>query len=183
MKVINRVVGAASAVFLLSMVAGAIVLAATRRQGVVLDEPEANEIHLSAVLGPIGFASRSAAFRGGTLDTWYGGGIIDLREAQLDAAGATLRVRALFGGAQLVVPEEWNVVSTVRGLGGIGDGRPHVDRPIDAPTLRVDGTVLFGGFGITSSVPEGAMDQLETAMAAQARRLAEHGPAPAAEAG
>jgi len=183
MKVFSRVVGAVSAAFLMSVVAGAIVLAATRRQGVVVDTPDADEIHLSAVLGPIGYTSRSKAFRGGTLDTWYGGGIVDLRNAQLDPAGATLRVRALFGGAQLVVPGEWNVVSTVRGLGGIGDGRPSVDRPIDAPTLHVDGTVPFGGFGITSSMPEGAMDQLESAMAAQASHLAQRGEAPAAEAG
>jgi hypothetical protein len=182
-KIIGRVVGALTGAFLMSIVAGAIVLAATRRQGVEVDEPEADEVHLRAVLGPIAYASRASSFRGGTIDLWYGGGIVDLREAQLDPDGATLHVRTAFGGAQLVVPEEWNVVSTVRGLGGIGDGRERFDRPADAPTLRVEGFVLFGGFGITSSIPEGAMDQLQSAMAAGARRFGERGAQPAAEAG
>ena len=173
-KLITRAVGLVSGAFVMSIAAGAIALAATRRMGVAVDEPEADEVHLSAVLGPLGYTSRATAFRGGTLDTWYGGGIVDLRAAKLDPAGATLRVRALFGGAQLVVPEDWNVVSAVRGLGGIGDGRPNVSRPIDGPTLRVEGFVLFGGFGITSSIPEGAMAQLETAMAAQAEHMAVH---------
>lgn len=183
MKMIGRVVGALTGAFLLSIAAGAIVLAATRRQGVDVDEPEADEIHLRAILGPIAYSSRATSFRGGTVDLWYGGGIIDLRGAQLDPAGATLNVRTAFGGAQLVVPEEWNVVSAVRGLGGIGDGRERIDRPVDAPTLRVEGFVLFGGFGITSSVPEGAMEQMQSAMAAQAGRLARRAAEPAPEAG
>lgn len=35
-----------------------------------------------------------------------------------------LQVRAIFGGAQIVVPETWRVSTRVVGLGGIGDGRP-----------------------------------------------------------
>jgi hypothetical protein len=32
----------------------------------------------------------------------------------------------------------------------VGDGRPEAERPADAPTLRLEGTAMFGGWGITS---------------------------------
>jgi hypothetical protein len=164
MKLIGRIIAIFSGLLMVISIGGALVAVATRRRTIVVDAPDADEIHLAAVLGPLGFASTAAAFRGGTIDTIYGGGIVDLRGATLDPAGATLRVRAIFGGAQVVVPAEWQLVTAVRGLGGVGDGRPAVERPADAPTLRVEGFALFGGFGITSDVPEGAVEKLEAAM-------------------
>ena len=183
MKFIARAIAAVFGAFLVATAAGAIALAATRRQTVEVAEPDENEVRLTAILGPLGFASTAPAFRGGTIDTWYGGGIVDLRGATLDPAGATLRVRAIFGGAQLAVPAEWNVVSAVRGVGGTGDTRPATERPVDAPTLRIEGFVLFGGFGVVSEVPDGAMDGLRTAMAAQAARRSPGFTEPVAAAG
>ena len=81
------------------------------------------------------------------MQTWFGGGVVDLRQATLDPMGATIEVNALFGGGNLVVPEEWNVETKVAGIGGIGDGRPQRDRSPEAPTLRVEGIALFGGLG------------------------------------
>lgn len=182
MKLIGRVIAIFSGLVMVISIGGAIVAVATRRRTVVVDAPDANEIHLAAVLGPFGFASTATAFRGGTIDTIYGGGIVDLRGATLDPAGARLRVRAIFGGAQVVVPAEWRLVTAVRGLGGVGDGRPSMERPTDAPTLRIEGLALFGGVGITSDVPDGAVEKLEVAMEALARRPAAHPvePVPAA---
>jgi hypothetical protein len=54
-------------------------------------------------LRSLAFHSTSQAFRGGEVECWYGGGVIDLRDAQLAPEGATLRVRAIFGGGQIVV--------------------------------------------------------------------------------
>jgi len=48
------------------------------------------------------------------------------------------------------VPEGWNVETRITGLGGVGDGRPKIGRPADAPTLRFEGVAMFGGWGITS---------------------------------
>ena len=61
-------------------------------------------VRLVAIFSPVAFHSTASAFRGGTLDCWYGGGIVDLRDATLDPAGARLEVKAVFGGAQIVVP-------------------------------------------------------------------------------
>jgi hypothetical protein len=172
MKLIGRLIAIFSGLLMVISIGGAIVAVATRRRTVVVDAPDADEIHLAAVLGPLGFASTAAAFRGGTIDTIYGGGIVDLRGATLDPAGAALRVRAIFGGAQIVLPAEWRVVTAVRGLGGVGDGRPSMEHPSDAPILRIEGLALFGGFGITSDVPDGAVEKLEAAMEARASRPA-----------
>jgi hypothetical protein len=73
------------------------------------------------------FHSTATAFRGGTLDCWYGGGIVDLRDATLDPAGAHLEVKAVFGGAQILVAVVARRVQRERRRGGPGhaaEGRP-----------------------------------------------------------
>jgi predicted membrane protein len=135
-------------------------LAYAKKRDAVPQEPDADEIDLVAAFGPLEFASTASAFRGGRVDTWFGGGVLDLRGATLDPMGATLEVNALFGGGNLVVPEDWNVETKVVGIGGAGDGRSSVTRSPDAPTLRVEGVALFGGWGI-SSVPEDGRDDEE----------------------
>ncbi len=144
----------------------AAVLASRRRSQVVrADDPELDEVQLVAIFEPLSFRSRAAAFRGGTLELWFGGGIIDLRDATLDPAGAVLTVRAIFGGCQVVVPESWQVVTRVQGLGGAGDARPAADRAVDGPVLTIEGIAIFGGLGVSSDVSEEAERQLDQAVA------------------
>lgn len=113
--------------------------------------PESDEIALAAILDSVTLESRARSFRGGSLLAWFGGIDLDLRQATLDPAGAHLTVRAIFGGGRLLVPAEWNVeVRMMAIFGGVGDARPPMRRPADAPRLVVDGFVLFGGFGIDS---------------------------------
>ena len=141
-------------------VLSAVVLAALKKRDPVPQEPDADEIDLVATFGPLEFRSTSQAFRGGKVETWFAGGTLDLREARLDPLGATLEVNALFGGGNLVVPEEWNVETSVVGVGGVGDGRPRFERAPDAPTLRVEGLALFGGWGITSEPADERGDEV-----------------------
>jgi hypothetical protein len=137
-------------VFLFSAMA----LAAAKRRDPVPQDPAADEVDLVASFGPLEFHSTAPAFRGGRVQTWFGGGVVDLRDATLDPLGATIEVNALFGGGSLVVPEGWNVETSITGIGGVGDSRPARERAADAPTLRVEGTALFGGWGITSRAPD-----------------------------
>jgi hypothetical protein len=130
---------------------GAAIYAAMKRRDVVAPDPAADEVDLVASFGPLEFHSESGAFRGGTVTTMFGGGEVDLRDATLDPAGATLQIKTLFGGGNLVVPESWNIETKLVGIGGVGDGRPKIERPADAPTLRLEGTNVFGGWGITST--------------------------------
>ena len=134
----------------------------TRRLPAV--DPEANEIRIRTDLGPLAFTSRASAFRGGVIDCWYGGGFVDLREATLDPAGAVLRVRAVFGGGQIIVPEGWRVALRVRGIGGMTDLRPAAERAEDAPLLTVEGIALFGGFSVESTLSPKTRADLEKAV-------------------
>jgi hypothetical protein len=177
MRVIGRLLALLTAGMFVSMVVGAIAARNAKARIVPVEDPEANEIALTGIFGPLAYRSRATAFRGGTVDCWYGGGTIDLRGATLDPAGATLRVRAIFGGASIVVPADWNVSLAVIGLGGAGDGRPAADRSPDKPRLEIRGFAIFGGFGVTSEIREEERELFET--------LAETAPeaAPVASAG
>ncbi|MEW6225373.1 MAG: hypothetical protein AB1627_12175 [Chloroflexota bacterium] len=150
MKAIGRAISWLLFGWFLFMI-GAMIYAAMKRREVAPTDPAADEVDLVASFGPLEFHSASGHFKGGTVTTMFGGGELDLRDAVLDPEGATLRLTALFGGGNLVVPEAWNVESRLMGIGGVGDGRAKVERTPDAPTLRLEGTAIFGGWGITSA--------------------------------
>jgi hypothetical protein len=116
-------------------------------------DPSADRIDLGVAFDRLDFRSTASAFSGGTIECWFGGGTIDLRDATLDPAGAELRVKLMFGGASLLVPDDWAVTSHVLGIGGVGDGRRSTV-PADAPRLTIVGTVVFGGLGVVSRDPE-----------------------------
>lgn len=116
-------------------------------------DPSADTVDLVAVLGPLDFTSTATAFRGGTLECQFGGGTVDLRGATLHPDGADLRVELVFGGASLLVPNDWHVVNEAKGIGGVGDARTTTATE-DGPTLRISGMVLFGGLGVMSRDPQ-----------------------------
>jgi hypothetical protein len=169
-----RAIGRLTAVFtgglMLASVVGAIAARAAKQRIVKVDAPDADEIRLAAIFEPISFRSTASSFRGGSVDCWYGGGVIDLRGATLDPAGARLQVRAIFGGAQILIPETWPIITKVVGIGGVGDGRPRVDRLPDAPQLSIEGVALFGGFGVTSEISDEAVRGLDEAIGRFGRR-------------
>ena len=161
MKIILRTIGLLLLGWFVFMI-GAAIFAGAKRRDVAEPDPKDDEIDLVATFGPLDFHSESEAFKGGTVTTWFGGGQVDLRDARLDADGATLHMNALFGGGNLVVPDAWNVETRLVGIGA-GDGRPRIERPDDAPTLRVEGTAIFGGWGISSGEPGNGHEELVTA--------------------
>jgi hypothetical protein len=170
MNVIGRLIAVFTGGLMVASIIGAIAARAAKQRIVPVDAPDGDEVHLTAIFEPISFRSSAPSFRGGTLDCWYGGGVIDLRGANLDPAGARLQVRAIFGGGQILVPETWRVSSKVVGIGGLGDGRPHIDFGADAPHLTIEGVAIFGGFGVMSEMPEAAARGLSEAVARSARR-------------
>jgi len=147
-------------------------LSLKRRLNPTLDE-SADEITAVAIFGPLAFHSTSQAFRGGEVECWYGGGVIDLRDAQLAPEGATLRVRAIFGGGQIVVPPTWKVVARVTGLGGIQDIREAQGHAAIDPELVIEGTLVAGGFAVSSEVAEEQQEWLSTVKEKQADAAAD----------
>jgi hypothetical protein len=137
-----------------SMVVGALAALRVKSQIGPNTDESADEIVASAIFGPLAYHSTSTQLRGGTLDLWYGGGDLDLRDATLDPAGATLRVRAIFGGGQILVPTTWRVVANTRGLGGLQDTRDSSEIVEGAPMLTIDGLLIAGGFAVMSEVKE-----------------------------
>ena len=120
------------------------------RRTVPTPHPEDDEIDIAVAFGELAFASTSAAFRGGRVSTSFGGGVLDLSAATMADGQATLRLEAIFGGGQLIVPDDWRVELRTRSVfGGVGEGRPSRERSDDAPLLTITGLALFGGWGVT----------------------------------
>jgi Cell wall-active antibiotics response 4TMS YvqF len=115
-------------------------------------DEESDEVALVAIFGGRKLRSRSTAFRGGSLLSWFGGIAVDLGEAQL-APECRLRVTSLFGGIAIRVPPGWNVESNVSAIaGGVAvDVPPTSD---DAPRLVLEGTAVFGGVAVETKRPE-----------------------------
>jgi hypothetical protein len=153
---IKRIIGLG----IVGMAAGMGAAAATalnlKRNLVATKDPSADEIVAVAIFGPLEFHSTSRNFRGGQLECWYGGGVLDLRDAILAPEGATLQVRAVFGGGQILVPADWKVVSTVSGMGGLQDIREAKGYAADAPELVIEGTLIAGGFAVSSVLDRGS---------------------------
>ena len=117
--------------------------------------PGDDEIDLVAIFEPLEFTSTAPALGRVSVLAWYGGGTVDLRGAGLDPTGATLTLRAIYGGIRLVVPETWRVEREVIGIfGGVGDARDQTRVAPDGPNLRVGGFAIFGGAGILSEAPD-----------------------------
>ncbi|MFI5179817.1 MAG: LiaI-LiaF-like domain-containing protein [Thermoanaerobaculia bacterium] len=92
----------------------------------------------------------SPAFRGGDIGAFCGGWELDLSKAKLGASReARLDVFAWWGGGEIRIPEDWNVVvRIVPLLAGYGDKTRHPAPGTEAGTLVVTGTVIMGGVEI-----------------------------------
>ena len=117
-----------------SMIVGAIAaMQAKRTIGPDTDEG-ADEFMASAIFGPLVYRGTANHLREGRLECWYGGGVLDLRDATLAPDGATLHCPGDL---------RWRPDLRPRGLaGGHVDPRPrrHPGRATGAgPTRRRPG--------------------------------------------
>ena len=152
---LKRIIGLGIVSLTAGMVAAAAAAMNLKRSLVPTTDPSADDIVAVAIFGPLEFRSTSRNFRGGRLECWYGGGVLDLRDATLAPEGATLQVRAVFGGGQILVPSDWKVVSTVSGMGGLQDVRDAKGYAADAPELIIEGVLIAGGFAVSSVLDRG----------------------------
>lgn len=82
------------------------------------------------------------------LTTVFGGADLDMTEAAFAARHITVKVFALFGGAQITVPPGVEVINDVTAIFGGVDNKATQATPAGAPTIRVKGFAMFGGLDI-----------------------------------
>ena len=113
-----------------------------------------DEVHALAMMGGIGHVLTSQAFRGGSASAIMGGVEIDLRQAAPAGGQAEIDTFAWWGGVEILVPEDWEVV--LRGVPIMGAFEDFTQHPVaeNPPQLVIKGLVIMGGVEIRNS-PKG----------------------------
>lgn len=87
-------------------------------------------------------------FRAAKYDCIFGGFEIDLRGSEIMGDSAVIEINAIFGGAEVKIPANWNVVMQAAGVfGGFADSTDHPN-PAVTPNIKqvfVRGAAVFGG--------------------------------------
>lgn len=112
-----------------------------------------DDLRIAAIFENRQARSTADALQRGEAIAWYAGLDLDLREATLADDGAWMRVVALYGGARLVVPSDWDV--RVRPIAVFGGVDARTEPPAGpAPRLIVDAIAVFGAIQVTDRPDE-----------------------------
>lgn len=87
-------------------------------------------------------------FKGGNITAIFGGSEIDLRESKLAEGNQVIDILCIFGGTEIHVPNDWNVILNVTPIFGGFSNKSfrNPNKEIDPMrTLVVKGVVIFGG--------------------------------------
>ena len=106
-------------------------------------------IHSNAVFGGSEHTVTSQNFRGGETMALFGGVELDMRQANISDEGCKIHATALFGGVEIIVPDDWNVIITGTPIFGGIDSKSR--RKSDAKNIKdvyIHCTVAFGGVEI-----------------------------------
>lgn len=111
-----------------------------------------------AILGGASRRGRWSAARHNFGLAIMGGAELDFREAELGPGVTEVRVLAVWGGVEIIVPPGMNV--ECRGIGIMGGFDNYSDQDSDqasldpdAPTLRITGLACMGGVEVTQRYP------------------------------
>ncbi len=86
----------------------------------------------------------SENLQGGKITCVFGGSEIDLRGSKAQD-GAVIEIFCMFGGVELMVPEDWKLNMDATAIfGGFSDSRKNVTN-IAKPTVHIKGFTMFGG--------------------------------------
>jgi len=96
----------------------------------------------------------SQNFRGGKITSIFGGSEIDFSEAKMQGDEIIIDVFCMFGGNNMIIPNEWTVINeTFVIFGGVADKRRRSASKANNlnKVLRIKGLVIFGGAEIKSA--------------------------------
>ena len=92
----------------------------------------------------------STQLEGGKITNIFGGTNIDLRDSY-PVDGAVIEVFTVFGGCELIMPDDWKVkIEAFSLFGGFSDNRGGSGPNPDSPMIRIKGFTIFGGGEIKS---------------------------------
>jgi predicted membrane protein len=112
---------------------------------------DADSIDQWTIFGGVEEALTTQQFTGGTVSVAFGGVELDLRQAALVPGDSSLNLTTIFGGIELRVPENWQViVDGTAILGGVEDktGYTPADKLAPGARLRIRAVAIFGGIEI-----------------------------------
>jgi predicted membrane protein len=91
----------------------------------------------------------SKDFKGGTISCVFGGGELNLSQADINGV-AVLEIKQVFGGVKIIVPANWEVKTdeTSAVCGDVSDKRAQQTNANPDKILVVKGSVVFGGIDI-----------------------------------
>jgi Cell wall-active antibiotics response 4TMS YvqF/Domain of unknown function (DUF1707) len=83
-----------------------------------------------------------------TVKTVFGGAELDLRQARLESPDVTIEIKAVFGGVEVIVPED--VIAIVDGTAVFGgfDDQVSTSQPSTGPVVRIGGKAVLGGVSV-----------------------------------
>ena len=97
----------------------------------------------------------SSSFKGGRMTAIFGGSEVNMTRSRLAPGRNYLNVFFMFGGSEIVVPSDWNIVLEATPIfGGFSDQR-YISRELQTgegsdSVLIIKGLVIFGGAEIKS---------------------------------
>jgi predicted membrane protein len=113
--------------------------------------PEIKEKDLDAFIIFSGIKRRFSTpdFRGGKATALFGGIDLDFSEASLADNKATVDLTAIFGGIEVFVPNDWEVVVDSSSIFGAVEDKHKAPREAEKKaTLFIRATVIFGGIEV-----------------------------------
>lgn len=114
---------------------------------------KADRIEDVAIFGGGTKVINSDNFKGGNITAIFGGSEIFLNNCKLAEGNNVLDILFLFGGSEIIVPNDWNIVVNVTPIfGGFSNKiRRSPNAPIDTNrTLIIKGVAIFGGGEVKS---------------------------------
>jgi predicted membrane protein len=106
-----------------------------------------DEVNVDATFSGVKLQNDSRSFKGGRIAMAFGGLELDLREAVMEGAEATIHIDAKFSGIELRVPRDWQVMVQMNATMGAVEDKSAP--PVSAShRLVLRGETIFGGVEI-----------------------------------
>ena len=142
--------------FNLAIIASAMI---AKRRLPTYGDKDSDEFALVAAMDGVEFTSQAQALRHGSGTAVAGGMEIDLTEAQPEGT-ATLDLRAVAGGIDVVVPADWKVEMTSSVfMGGTDNSATRAEDEV--PDLKVTAKALMGGISVRAKKAQETLSDAE----------------------